>query len=166
MMPVFSDAAPSFSSFVVGCSHKSSFATTAPTPHWLKSVQDAELYGVFHALRQCSLQKFSHICLLTDNLGVYHTLSSGRVSAFSFIRARILRRIVRVCLQSQISFQVAWVPSEYNAADFFSRPLQYTPEHTLCFSRVLHQLIPSSPLPVSPVSSLWFRNLFSPPGER
>jgi len=160
MTPVFSDAAPGPTSFVVACSRPRSFATTVPTPVWLRSIQDAELYGIFHALRQCALQKLSHVCIFTDNLGVFNTLSSGRVSAATHSRARILRRIMRVCLQYQISFQIAWLPSACNAADFFSRPSEYTPDHTLCFSSVLHQLTPCSPLPVSSVPSLWFRNLF------
>ena len=162
MTPIFSDAAPGASSFVVACSRPFSFATTTTTPTWLRSIQDAELYGIFHTLRQCSFQKLSHVCILTDNLGVYHTLRSGRVPAACHPRARILRRIIRVCFHSRLSFQIAWVPSSKNAADFFSRPHQYTPSHALWFSSVLHQLVPSSTLPVSTIPSLWFRTPFSP----
>ena len=152
MPQVFSDAAPFHSSFVVACSRSLCFATCSPTPSWVRSIQDAELYGIFHTLRQCSLQKLSHVCPLTDNMGVYYTVSSGRVS--SACPARILRRIFRVCLQFQLCFQIAWVPSARNAADFFSRPLTCSP---LCLSRAIHRLSPSSTLPVSTASSVWFR---------
>ena len=153
MPQVFSDAAPFHSSFVVACSRSLCFATCSPTPSWVRSIQDAELYGIFHTLRQCSLQKLSHVCPLTDNMGVYYTVSSGRVS--SACPARILRRIFRVCLQFQLCFQIAWVPSARNAADFFSRPLTCSP---LCLSRAIHRLSPSSStLPVSTASSVWFR---------
>ena len=121
---VYSDAAPCGDSFVVACCRPGLAASVASTPGWVASVQDAKLYGVFHSLRQCALRRLSHCCILTDNAGVYYTLSFGRVSASTPARSRIFRRIIRVCLEFGLQFQISWVPSCANAADAFSRPFQ------------------------------------------
>ena len=122
MAPIFVDAAPFQSSFIVSMLRPHSFATTVVAPPWVSSQQDAEMYAIFHALRQASLLRLAHVCLYTDNMSVFYTLSSLRVSSFTPARARILRRIVRICLSSGIRFQMTRIPSRLNPADAFSRP--------------------------------------------
>ena len=56
---VYSDAAPCGDSFVVACCRPGLAASVASTPTWVASVQDAELYGIFHSLRQCALRRLS-----------------------------------------------------------------------------------------------------------
>ena len=59
-----------------------SFASVVQTPSWVESLPDAELYAAFHAARQCALRRISHFFLLhTDNVAVYRSLTTGRVSA-------------------------------------------------------------------------------------
>ena len=121
MPPVFCDAAPSNDTFVVACVRPRSFATAVQTPRWIKSIQDAELYAVFHTLRQLSLQGITHACVYTDNQAVFYSVLHGKVSSHAHARGRILRRIYRLCLQEPLNMQMVLIPSSWNTADSYSR---------------------------------------------
>ena len=158
-MPLlFTDAAPSGNSFIVACHRPSCSATVVQTPDWVATLQDVEFYGVFHAARQCALSGLSHFCLFTDNIGVYYTLITGRVAASSPVRARIYRRILRICLVHSLQMQVGWVPGSCNSADMFSRPLQFTAG--ICLLKSLHTHVPRSlpAMPTTVMPALWFRS--------
>ena len=149
---LFCDAAPvSPSQYRVTWFTRNSFATSARAPAWVKSKQTAELYAIFHSLRQASLRHFSHICLVTDNSAAYFTALHGRCTSTHWPRVRILRRINRVCLESNIQLQLAVTLSEHNPADTFSRfapttPLQCVVEslsrsNTLFLTRFSHPVV-------------------------
>jgi hypothetical protein len=153
-MPIFyTDAAPYKERFLVSALRQSTFATSVQCPQWIWNQQLAELYGAFHTLRQAALRGFTYICLVTDNAAVYYSLASFRVSSYAYTRARILRRILRLCLHSNLRIQLVLVPSLFNAADSFTRPdttsvtskLQYPP--TMDRSYKYTAVIPS----------LWYR---------
>ena len=159
MPQLFIDAAPWGSAFTVACFRPLSFASVVSVPSWIVSLQDAELYGAFHALRQCALRKLSHCCIHTDNLGVYFTLLSGRASSSLPARCRLLRRIFRLCFTHDLHFQISWVPSKWNPADAFSRPNEKTVTQALDAAALLN-LTPTCPLPVLSPGWLWFRFSF------
>ena len=121
--PLYVDAAPYENTFLVSAYRHLSFSTTIQTPSWVATQQEAELYAIFHGLRQTLLKRLSSTTIFTDNLAAFHTVLHGRVSSTQPIRARILRRIYRLCLSHNISLQLAWVPSILNPADLFSRPI-------------------------------------------
>lgn len=110
-----------------------------------------------------ALRRLSHCCIHTDNLGAYFTLLDGRVPSSNPARARILRRIFRVCFQYDVQVQISWLPSALNAADVFSRPLEYSAQQTLSVSADKHFALPSSRFPVLVLKWLWFRSLFPRP---
>ena len=130
MSPIFTDAAlvpptspsttpPAYKvASVAPCAH---YATATTTPSWVKNQQSAELYRVFHGLRQAVQHNIAHLCITTDNVGTYYTLLHGKISAKQPARLRILRRINRLVAQSHCNLQVMWVPSTVNSADAFSR---------------------------------------------
>lgn len=124
---VFCDAAPCAASFLVGVWRHTSFGSVTQVPSWVRSVQDAEMYAVFHAIRQIIHRKLSSVCVVTDNAGVFFSVSSGRVSASHPARLRLLRRINRLCLQHQLQLQLALVPSHANPADPLSRIFDFSP---------------------------------------
>ena len=154
----FIDAAPWGNGFIVACRRPHSSTTVVQTPNWVATQQDAKLYGAFHASRQCALRGVSHFCLYTDNIGVYYTLTAGRVAASSPVRARICRRILRVCLEHSLQLQVGWVKGSCNSADVFSRPFQFSPGHCLLSS--LRCQLPHfvATVPTTIVPALWFRS--------
>ena len=127
MAPIYADAAPKACSapgpllYQVASVRPHCYATAVPAPTWVRDQQCAELYSLFHALRQGFLRGLSHICLITDNLGAYYTLLSGKISVRNAARLRILRRINRLLYQYGGNVQVMWVPSTLNMADPFSR---------------------------------------------
>ena len=98
------------------------FASATTAPAWVRDQQTAELYSVFHALRQGFQRGILHICIITDNMGTYYTLSSGKISARR-PQLRVLRRITRLFYQFRGHAQVIWVPTSQNLADPFSRSL-------------------------------------------
>ena len=100
-----------------------SFATSAPAPRWVTTQQDAEMYGVFHVLRQTVLRKFLHVCEATDNAGVFYSVSRGRCSGQKRTRVRLLRKINRLCFLHNVQLQIA--RSEDNPADKYSRTLSH-----------------------------------------
>ena len=123
MPPIFVDAAPTaHHTFIISTYRPHSHATSITAPGWIYSQQDAELYAVFHAIRQASLRHMSYLCIMTDNFSVFHTITSCRVSCTASSRARILRQILRTCLASGIRLQTVRIPSQLNPADAFSRP--------------------------------------------
>ena len=91
------------------------FASATTAPAWVRDQQTAELYSVFHALRQGFQRGILHICIITDNMGTYYTLSSGKISARHCPR--------RLFYQFRGHAQVMWVPTSQNLADPFSRSL-------------------------------------------
>jgi len=158
MPPLFVDAASCTAScFIVACCRPASYATSVQAPSWVRSQQDAEMYAVFHGLRQCAIRGLSHVCVYTDNYAVFHSLTSLRVSGSTPARARILRRIIRLCLSRRINFQLARVPSSLNPADPYSRPstiLWSTPtsHHLPLLSHPSYEYAPACP-------ALWHRVL-------
>ena len=125
---VYADAAPGDSSFVVASCKPRAFATSAPAPPRVRSRQSAELYAVFHTIRQLVLRSFTHACIVVDNAASYYTVLSGRVASACFDRIRILRRTNRLCTAARFQFQLALVRSEHNAADLCpSEPFRLQP---------------------------------------
>ena len=111
---IFLDAAPQPHGFAVA-------ALVACAPTWVISLQSAELYGVFRALRFMQTRKISHACLVTDNAAVFHTMLSGRVRAQPCDRLRISRRTTRLFLDENLHLQMALNPSKQNLADPYTR---------------------------------------------
>ena len=112
MTPIFVDAAPQPQHYLSPPTILFKVASIKPHSYaqtWIKDQQTAELYSVFHSLRQGFIRGIIHICIITDNMGTYHTLSSGKISA----------RITRLIYQYRANTQVMWVPT----ADTFSRSL-------------------------------------------
>ena len=123
MPPIFVDAAPFHrGSSLISLFRPHPFATTVQSPPWVLSQQDAELYAIFHAIHQAHLIKLSHVCIYTDNFSAFFTLISGRVPSTQPTRARILRRIYRMCITNDIKFQLVRLPSKLNPSDLYSRP--------------------------------------------
>ena len=102
--------------------HPENFTSILCAPSWVRSLQSAEPYSVFHALRLMRARRFSCACIITDNSAAYFTLVSGRIHASPPDRLRIFRRITRVCIHSHFQLQVALIPSKENLADPFTRP--------------------------------------------
>lgn len=149
MVPFFVDAAPNTGGgFTVSMFRPRSYATSISTPNWLSSQQDAELYSIFHALRQASLRKLPYVCIFCDNLAAFYSLLNGRVSCSHPVRARILRRIYRMCLSDCIHFQLVHIPSAFNPADPFSRPHTISKYHLSTLPFMMHphyKLAPTVP---------------------
>lgn len=62
---VFCDAAPASDGCFLVAAHKPRiFATCVCAPRLAHSVQDAELYGIFHTLRQMIMRRHTHTCVL------------------------------------------------------------------------------------------------------
>jgi hypothetical protein len=119
---VFCDAAPAHDhTFLVAAHKPRTFATCVRAPSSVPSVQDAELYGIFHTLRQMILRKHTHVCIVTDNAAAYFTVVTGRCSAQHRTRLVLLRRINRLCVRSGVQLQLALCRSAHNPADQFSR---------------------------------------------
>ena len=97
--------------FAVAAYKRGSFATFARAPPWVTSQQSAELYAVFHTIRQLILRSSTHACLAVDNSAAYYSVLSGRVSGRCPERVRILRRINRLCLEGPFQLQLVLVPS-------------------------------------------------------
>ena len=95
------------------------------TPTWVLPQQDAELYGIFHAIHHAHLIRLS-LCIYTDNSLAFFTLLSGRVPSTQPMRARILRRIYRMCISHDMKFQLVRLSSKRNPADLYSRPYLLT----------------------------------------
>jgi hypothetical protein len=115
------DAAPCGSRFQVAATKAHSFSTVTTSPRWVQTINQAELYGAFHALRQLGLRRFTCANLITDSSFVFHTLRTWRGSASNPCAVRILRRIWRVCVRFRVQFTVSLIASRHNPADFFSR---------------------------------------------
>ena len=78
MTPLFVDAAlltstlgSSTTLYQVASVKPRAFATATSAPAWVRDQQTAELYSVFHALRQGFLRGIPHICIVTDNVGTF-----------------------------------------------------------------------------------------------
>ena len=139
MTPFFVDAAPcGTGGFVVSMFRPRRCATSVSTPCWVSSQQDAELYSLFHAVRQASLRKLSFICLFCDNMSAFYSVFSGRVSCAHPVRARLLRRIYRICIKENLHIQLVHVPSSFNPADPFSRPHTLNPYHLSAVPFMMH----------------------------
>ena len=66
--PIFVDAAAQNATrFRVGAVRPTHYMTSATAPAWIANQQTAEMYGLFHAVRQAALRPTSHLCLITDN---------------------------------------------------------------------------------------------------
>jgi hypothetical protein len=126
MTYIFTDAAPvpsttTSQSFKVASVKPRSYATSTYAPPWVRDQQAAELYGIFHGIRQAILRKYTYLCVITDSRSAYYSLLTGKVSATSRARLRTLRRINRLVHQHSCKLQVMWVPSSSNLADPYSR---------------------------------------------
>lgn len=122
MSITYCDAAPGpIFSYMVAAYKRNTFAAAAIAPSWVRYQQSAELYAVFHTIRQLILRKSTHACIAVDNAASYFTISTGRISLRCHDHIRILRRINRLCLESKFQFELILVHSEANAADPFSR---------------------------------------------
>ena len=125
-----------------------------PLPHtaplWFKTQQEAEMYSAFHAIRQMVLRRHTHVCLATDNAGVFFSLLRGRSSARNWLRVTLLRRNNRMWVQCGVQIQLALICSRRNLADQFSRtadhpelflaPPSFTPLTHFKFNRVAESL--------------------------
>lgn len=124
--------------------HPHTYATATLAPAWVRTQQQAELYGAFHGIRQAILRGLCYLCLVTDNSGVYCTLKYGKISARCPTRLRILRRIYRLLYQSQCKIQLLLIPLSKNIADPFSRGLLQPPlphsvyDNTVPYIRYCH----------------------------
>jgi hypothetical protein len=157
MPPVFVDAAPCGLSYLVASCRPSNYATSTQTPLWVRSIQDAELYAIFHGVRQGMLRKYSHLCVYTDNTSAFYTLLSGRVSSSTPTRARILRRIYRLCMEHDLQIQLVHIPSILNLADKFSRHrlLHAAPSPANMQPILMHQSFTYAAV----VPPLWYRRI-------
>ena len=77
MPTIFTDAAPSpqRSCYRVASVRYQSYATSVYAPNWVTDQQSAELYAIFHGLRQVCLRKLTYVCLVTDNSSAYFTFN-------------------------------------------------------------------------------------------
>ena len=132
MPTIFTDATPSAqrSCYRVASVRYQSYATSVYAPNWVTDQQSAELYAIFHGLRQACLRKLTYVCLVTDNSSAYFTLISGKISSKNRTRLRILRRIHRLIYQNNCQVQLMWIPLKLNLADPFSRSQNYLPVPT------------------------------------
>jgi len=122
LLPVlFTDAAPTSTAAYCVAAYSSSFATSAPTPSWITTLNQAELYGVFHSLRQAALRRLTMLNLTTDSTYVFFTLTRWQCPSQNPTCTRILRRIWRLALFYQLNFTVSLVPSGHNDADILTR---------------------------------------------
>ena len=131
--PFFVDAAPQTPLFRVGTNHDSRCVTSCLAPPWVSTQNQAEMYAVFHCLRQAGLRKHSYICVITDSTATFFALLSGRASANHPVFLRVLRRIWRIVHEFGLKVAVALVSSENNAADAPSRL------HQLPLPLILHR---------------------------
>ena len=160
--PVFVDAAPDPPFYRVGTNHNARILTAVRTPFWVRSQNQAELYGLFHCIRQAGLRKLTPLCLVTDSSASYFATLSGRSSAHHTVFLRLLRRIWRTMHQFRIHLSLALTPSENNAADAVSRLHQLPPELSLTRSLELSAL--EHPFQHSAVvPRFWHRSSYTPP---
>ena len=141
MPMVYCDAALSTTGYVVAAFKRGDFATACTAPTWIRSQQGAELYSIFHSLRQAAIRRLSHVCVVTDNEAAFNTVNGGRVSARHWDRVRLLRRINRICLQENLQLQLALTPSECNPADPFSRHRTKAPQRIPQLSHAINQTL-------------------------
>ena len=118
----------------------SSSLTSCLAPSWVTSQNQAELYSIFHCIRQAALHSHTHLCLITDSTAAYYATSSGRASLQHPAFLRILRRFWRVVNQFSLKIALALTPSCSNAADAVSRIHQLPPYIVLLRSTRLHAL--------------------------
>ena len=138
--PFFVDAAPQPPRFRVGSNHTSRTLTSCLAPPWVISQNQAELYSVFHCIRQAALLSHTHLCIITDSTAAFYALASGRASTSHPVFLRLLRRIWRIVNQFSLKISVALTPSCSNAADAVSRIHQLPLGVVLLRSTRLHAL--------------------------
>ena len=163
--PLFTDAAEETDcKFRVGMARGRHYCTSTVAPSWVTNQQVAEIYGVFHGLRQAALRQESHVCCIVDNAGAFFIIKKGRTSFRNRGQLRVLRRLWRIVHQYNLHVAIALTRSKNNPADFLSRlhtyPLQdvvaksqdvFPLEHSFPASSLLHRFWhrPSTS-PVSP----------------
>ena len=139
--PIFVDAAAQTATrFRVGAVRPTHYMTSATAPTWIANQQTAEMYGLFHAVRQAALRRTSHLCLITDNAGAYFILTRGRTAADHPAQLRLLRRIWRLSYEHSIHLAVALTTSARNPADFPSRLHQFPLGRVICKAQDVHPL--------------------------
>jgi hypothetical protein len=111
---IFCDAAPFGSSFLVGVCKLGSFASVAQTPAWVRSMQQAEMYALFHTLRQIVHHRLSMACVVTDNAGTFYTVATGRCSAYCRTRLRLAPCAASIVSPFNTAFNLSspWFPQK------------------------------------------------------
>ena len=101
---------------------------SVPLPQWMmsrsgeKRQQLSELFASLAAIRFCLRHGISSFVIVMDSLGTLQTLLKGS-TAFDLGRSKILNKIQFLVNKKNLRIQLAYVPSEWNPADFPSRVL-------------------------------------------
>ena len=118
---IFVDAAPGFMAYRVGIFKLGTMALSHPTPHYVNSINCAELYACLSGIRQSILRGLTSITILTDSAAAYFNLSRGSVSSSLKVQCHVMRQIWRLVVSSGIQISIGLIPSGINPADSISR---------------------------------------------
>ena len=117
----FSDAAPCGRRFRIGVVGSPGFYRSYVCPRWVRSLQQAELYGVYGALKAAAGCRLRSVAVGIDNEAVRVQSASLRASTDCPVQLRLLRRIFWLRAWSGLQLSVFRVPSAVNPADPLSR---------------------------------------------
>ena len=117
----FSDAAPCGRRFRIGVVGSPGFYRSYVCPRWVRSLQQAELYGVYGALKAAVGCRLRSVAVGIDNEAVRVQSASLRASTDCPVQLRLLRRIFWLRAWSGLQLSVFRVPSAVNPADPLSR---------------------------------------------
>ena len=117
----FSDAAPCGERFRIGVVGSPDFYRSYVCPRWVRSLQQAELFGVYGALKAAVGCRLHSVAVGIDNEAVRLQSASQRASTDCPVQLRLLRRIFWLRAWSGLQVTVFRVPSAVNPADPLSR---------------------------------------------
>ena len=117
----FSDAAPCGRRFRIRVVGSPGFYRSYVCPRWVRRLHQAELYGVYGALKAAVGCRLRSVAVGIDNEAVRVQSASLRASTDCPVQLRLLRRIFWLRAWSGLQLSVFRVPSAVNPADPLSR---------------------------------------------
>ena len=118
------DAAPCSKRFRIGVVGAPGFYRSYVCPRWVRGLQQAELFGVYGALKAAVGCRLTSVAVGIDNEAVHTQSASLRASTDCPMQLRLLRRIFWLRAWSGVQLTVFRVPSVVNPADPLSREHQ------------------------------------------
>jgi hypothetical protein len=124
---VFCDAAaiPGTDRYRVGLFSPMAGVRSSVCPHWIRSQQQAELYGVLEAVKLAVFRQWPLVSVIADNTAAVAVASTFRAWSVLATARRILRRLWYLLQNAGVSVSIGWTPGEAMPADFPSRLYKY-----------------------------------------